>query len=233
MRESRIFKRSGELILEKSDNIYELILYISLVSGLFTVFASNDIVIIALTPVIFNVVRQSKIENVKIILLSQFVIANTLSMATYIGSPTNIIVSQELGIDFVEYLTYMIVPSLISFLSTIFVIFSFVIISKEFNFLNSFEITSTLEDDNSIEATEATNYIWVIIFLMSVLCVALLTVYNMSLLWCAIPLSVVSVTLLRQKNGTPQNKRTPYGIFFFGICFFIIGEAFASTRIIS
>lgn len=235
LRESGVFKRSGDFILEKSDNKYELILYVSFISGLLTLFTSNDIVIIALTPVIFSVARQSRVKNVKIILLSLFVIANTLSMATYIGSPTNIIVSQELGIDFVQYLTYMIIPSLLSFVSTVLVTFGFVFISEKFSILNSFEIESISESERDTEMTESMNYIWITIFLVSVLLVALLTVYSMSLLWCAIPLCIVSVLLLRQNDEIKiiKNRRMPYGIFFFGMCFFIIGEAFTSTEIVS
>ena len=57
-------------------------------SSVLTYLASNDIVVLVMTPLVLELSRQSGIRDVRLILLvSCFIAANTLSMATVFGSP--------------------------------------------------------------------------------------------------------------------------------------------------
>lgn len=75
-----------------------------------TVFTSNDVIILSFTPFICYFAKHAKISPIPF-LASEFVAANTWSMALIIGNPTNIYLATSAGIGFAEYLKYSILPS--------------------------------------------------------------------------------------------------------------------------
>jgi len=103
-------------------DMVRLILYLFLLSSLLAYFTSNDIVVLTMTPIVFSVCYQARIRNAKLLLLSQFVAANTVSMGLLIGSPSNLIMARAVGIGFLEYFLLMAVPSVMALMVT----FSFV-----------------------------------------------------------------------------------------------------------
>ena len=78
-----------------------------------TVFTSNDIIILTFTPFICYFAKNSKINPIPY-LISEFVAANTWSMALIIGNPTNIYLSSAFNIDFIKYLQTMILPTIVA-----------------------------------------------------------------------------------------------------------------------
>ncbi len=78
-----------------------------------TVFTSNDIIILTFTPFIIYFCKKAEIGAFPY-LIAEFTAANTWSMALLIGNPTNIYLATTAGIDFVTYLEYMIVPTVLS-----------------------------------------------------------------------------------------------------------------------
>lgn len=76
-----------------------------------TVFTSNDVIILSFTPFICYFAKNAKISPVPY-LASEFVAANTWSMALVIGNPTNIYLATSAGIGFAEYLKYSFLPTL-------------------------------------------------------------------------------------------------------------------------
>ena len=76
-----------------------------------TIFTSNDIIILTFTPFICYYAKNSKINPIPY-LISEFVAANTWSMALIIGNPTNIYLASAFDIAFLEYLSVMILPTL-------------------------------------------------------------------------------------------------------------------------
>lgn len=76
-----------------------------------TIFTSNDIIILTFTPFICYYAKNSKINPIPY-LISEFVAANTWSMALIIGNPTNIYLASAFEIGFIEYLTVMILPTI-------------------------------------------------------------------------------------------------------------------------
>ena len=86
--------------------------------SLLTVFTSNDIVILTFTPFIILFCKKAKINPLPY-LIAEFVNANTYSMLLSIGNPTNIYLSASLGVSFLDYLSKMWLPTLLSGLATL------------------------------------------------------------------------------------------------------------------
>lgn len=91
-----------------------LIVSLFLGISLITFFTSNDIVILAMTPILIYVGNYARIRNLVPFLMAQFIAANTASMGLYMGNPTNIVVGNAVGLGFVEYAQRMLVPTLIA-----------------------------------------------------------------------------------------------------------------------
>ncbi len=75
-----------------------------------TVFTSNDIIVLSFTPFICYFAREAKIDPIPY-LATEFVAANTWSMALVIGNPTNIYLATAFGIDFVSYFLVSALPT--------------------------------------------------------------------------------------------------------------------------
>lgn len=86
-----------------------------ILSSLFTYLASNDIVILVMTPLVLELSRQSGIRDVRLILLvGCYIAANTLSMGMILGSPSNVIVALATGMGFMEYIALMAFPTIVT-----------------------------------------------------------------------------------------------------------------------
>ncbi|MBQ6921080.1 MAG: hypothetical protein IJQ72_04185 [Bacilli bacterium] len=90
-----------------------LFLLLYLLTSVLTVFTSNDIVILTLTPFICFFSKRSKISPIPY-LVAEFTAANTWSLMFVIGNPTNIYLATSSGITFVEYLKVMAIPTLVA-----------------------------------------------------------------------------------------------------------------------
>lgn len=88
-----------------------------LASGL-TIFTSNDIVILTLTPIICYFAKYTKINPVPF-LIAQFFAANIWSITLYIGNPTNIIVAEAYDLTFFDYTKWMLFPVIVAGLSSL------------------------------------------------------------------------------------------------------------------
>lgn len=108
------FKYLASVTLKKAKTSqFKLFLYLYLTVSVLTVFTSNDIIILSFTPFICYFFKSAKINPVPY-LAAEFVAANTWSMALIIGNPTNIYLGTAYGINFIEYVKVMIVPTLLS-----------------------------------------------------------------------------------------------------------------------
>jgi arsenical pump membrane protein len=88
-----------------------LFFYFFFLSSLITLFTSNDIVILTLTPIIFYFGKHAKVRMLPY-LIAEFFAANIWSMFLYMGNPTNIIVAMATGLGFYEYTYWMALPTL-------------------------------------------------------------------------------------------------------------------------
>jgi arsenical pump membrane protein len=91
----------------------KLFVYFFLLSSLLTLVTDNDIVILTMTPIIFYYSQRAKVNPVPY-LIAQFFAANILSMTLYIGNPANIIAADSIGISFLDFSKWMLLPSVVA-----------------------------------------------------------------------------------------------------------------------
>ena len=113
-----------KIVHKAKGNGINLFLFFYLFACLLTVFTSNDIVILTLTPIIFYLGKHAKL-NIVPLLFTEFFGANTLSMFLYIGNPTNIIVGNALGLGFLEYTKIMWLPTLVAAIANLSLLYLF------------------------------------------------------------------------------------------------------------
>jgi len=91
----------------------KLFMYFFFLSSVLTVFTSNDIVILTLTPIILYFCKYTKMNPFPY-LIGQFFAANIWSITLYIGNPTNIIVAQAYNLTFAEYSGWTLLPTMVA-----------------------------------------------------------------------------------------------------------------------
>ncbi|MCG6870204.1 MAG: citrate transporter, partial [Gammaproteobacteria bacterium] len=83
--------------------------------GVLSAFLTNDVVAVAMTPVVFAIALRRGMNPLPF-LLAIALAANAGSVATIIGSPQNMLIAQRLDISFGGYLEYALVPAVLSLL---------------------------------------------------------------------------------------------------------------------
>lgn len=79
--------------------------------AILTIFTSNDVIILTLTPPICIFAKRAKISPIPY-LVGEFVCANTWSTMFIIGNPTNVYLAGSYGISFAEYFAVMWLPAI-------------------------------------------------------------------------------------------------------------------------
>lgn len=89
---------------------FRLFITLYILTAVLTVFTSNDIIILTLTPFICFFCKHTNIDPLPY-LVSEFAVANTWSMMLIIGNPTNIYLASSANIGFAEYIKVMALPT--------------------------------------------------------------------------------------------------------------------------
>ncbi|MBY6287251.1 hypothetical protein GLT90_01460 [Nanohaloarchaea archaeon H12] len=243
LRSSGFFRHLAYRIVERGNgDTGKLILSMFILTSSITFFTSNDIVVYVLTPIIVSICFQAGIENTKLILLSQFIAANTVSMGMLIGSPTNLILAESVGLDFFSYLFLMVLPALVAFGASFLLLKITVRLLKneKLPFFSDLEFCDsyTMPDENPVPEFRPQMRDWILIFGFFVGLVAVVTLMDHSLLWCAAPATAVSLVYWHFSGNHKTGVRgllgrLPYGIFFFGMTFFIFAEQFSRTGFVN
>ena len=103
-------------------NQFSLFLILYLLTSVLTVFTSNDIVILTLTPFICFFCKNTKINPIPY-LVAEFAAANTWSMMFIIGNPTNIYLATSAGINFLDYFLVMAIPTIVAGMVELLILF--------------------------------------------------------------------------------------------------------------
>ncbi|KAJ3357229.1 hypothetical protein HDU83_008042 [Entophlyctis luteolus] len=82
-------------------------------SAALTIVASNDVVVLTVTPILLHFAQTASVDAVPF-LMASFCVCNVASMALYVGNPTNVIVAQATGINVLEYTKVMGLPTVVS-----------------------------------------------------------------------------------------------------------------------
>jgi arsenical pump membrane protein len=222
-------------------NTTKLLFTMFVATSVITFFTTNDIVILLLTPIMVEICHEANLENGKLLLLGQFIAANTLSMGLLIGSPTNIIVAEKVGLDFFTYLVLMIVPAATSFLASLGVLYLTIKASKtSLPFFKDLEVRETYNVPEDNPEPEFTSLMrdWLLIFGFFVATVAVVTYLKFSLLFCALPAVIISLIYWKRSDKHVTSvkqplKQLPYGIVFFGLSFFTFAQQFSKTGLLN
>ena len=188
-----------------------------------TVFTSNDIIILTFTPFICYYCKNSKINPIPY-LVSEFVAANTWSMALIIGNPTNIYLASAFNIDFIEYLSVMFLPTLVASIISLSILY----------LLFRKQLSSKIEN-NDIDNIEVPNKTLLIIGLFHLITTTILIAISSYInleMWLITLCFVISLILTtsiyfiikKEKASVLINtiKRAPYSLIPFVLSMFVI-----------
>ncbi|EFC42691.1 predicted protein [Naegleria gruberi] len=107
-----LFSFIANWIIKKSNyNGHKLFIWFSLFASVLTIFTSNDIVILTLTPICCYMCSCSKNLDPTPYVISQFFLANVWSVILEIGNPTNVIVALAYDLNFLVYSKWMAIPA--------------------------------------------------------------------------------------------------------------------------
>ena len=248
IKHSGYFRYSAFRVLEVCDgSVTRLTLYLFILSSALTFVTSNDIVILVMTPIILELCRQARIRNARILLISQFIAANTLSMGLLIGSPTNIIVASEIGLNFFQYLGLMFLPSILA-VGTGFLALQLINAFsqrwiKPLKHPPGYWMPSLKEQLSFTREMRG----WIAGFAVLLIGVSIISHYDLPFFWVTVPAGAISLGVLwkvgkmdLERSGSeragPAQKSPlaacldglPYQIFFFAISFFVLAEALSN-----
>lgn len=90
-----------------------LLASLTAVVGLMSAFLTNDVVAVAMTPVVLSISLQRRMNPVPFLLAIAFA-ANAGSVATLIGSPQNMLIGERLHLSFAGFMGYAAIPAVLS-----------------------------------------------------------------------------------------------------------------------
>ena len=191
--------------------------------SLLTMFTSNDIIILTFTPFICYYCKNSKINPIPY-LVSEFVAANTWSMALIIGNPTNIYLASAFNIDFIDYLSVMILPTIIASVVSLLILYLL--------FRNQLKNTIQKSEVSDIEKPNKTLLIIGLFHLITTTILIAISSYINLEMWKITLCFVISLILtssiyfiIKKEKATiliNTIKRAPYSLIPFVLSMFII-----------
>jgi len=238
--ESGFFEYASVKIIKKSHGKgSKLLVNLFLLTSVLTYFTSNDIVIIAMTPIILYVNKHTGGHNAIPLLISLFVGANTLSMGLYIGSPTNIVIGDAVGLSFIEYLNLMLVPSIVAAISTLgmlYLIFVKFPISGNKMF-HSYSLPLMTKHDKASKIMLLKSFVFILcIIVLSVVSSEIMQIWEVCLSFAIIMFCVDIIYLWYNKKSLALfvNKvasKLPWEIAPFVISFFVLVNALEGSTL--
>lgn len=218
-----LFKYLASLAsLKAKGNQYILFIVLFFLTSLLTIFTSNDVVILTLTPFICFFCKRSKINPVPY-LVSEFVAANTWSLMLMIGNPTNIYLATSANITFIDYFKVMAVPTLVGGLLELGILL--LLFRKHLNIpLESNDVLYRIEDKASLIVgiidlaiclifLAISSYIHIQMWLVSLICAGSLIVF------------MFVYSIFKKENIIVVGhsfKRLPYQLIPFFLSMFVI-----------
>ena len=216
------------VVAKNSQNKLFLCLYLTV--SVLTVFTSNDIIILTFTPFICAFCKRSGIDP-KPYLFSEFVAANTWSMALLIGNPTNIYIGGSSGLTFFGYFSVMILPTIAS--GTVSFLILYLLFKKS--------LCKKAEIDNVKTAEIKDKFLLYIGLAALISCIILLAVSSyinieswiicVSLFVVELLITVIYLVVKRRGEGFILSviKRAPYELIPFILSMFVIVSSLKSS----
>ncbi len=105
-------KLAGYIGRSKASPPFLLCLVTSLAGGL-AAFLTNDVVAVAMTPVVLGICIGKNLNPVPFLLAIAFG-TNSGAIATFVGSPQNMLISQKLNLSFLTFVAFTGIPAVLS-----------------------------------------------------------------------------------------------------------------------
>jgi arsenical pump membrane protein len=197
-------------------NQYGLFFIFYLLTSILTIFTSNDVVILTLTPFIIFFAKHSDIDPIPYI-ISEFAAANTWSMIFIIGNPTNIYLATSNNIDFLSYLKVMWLPTLLA--GVVELIILFLLFRKKLSLKMSSHSNEEFKLESKTHVLIGLIHLIVCLIFLVISSYIHFEMYLISLI-SAISLILISfiIRLIRKDNYIPIGhtfKRLPYSLIPF------------------
>lgn len=221
---------SEKVLIVAKNSQKKLFLCLYLTVSVLTVFTSNDIIILTFTPFICAFCKRSGIDP-KPYLFSEFVAANTWSMALLIGNPTNIYIGGSSGLTFFGYFSVMILPTIAS--GTVSFLILYLLFKKS--------LCKKAEIDNVKTAEIKDKFLLYIGLAALISCIILLAVSSyinieswiicVSLFVVELLITVIYLVVKRRGAGFILSviKREPYELIPFILSMFVIVSSLKSS----
>jgi arsenical pump membrane protein len=223
-----------------------LLLNLFLVAAALTLVTSNDIMVFAFTPLVILMMRSSGIQNARMALLILFIAVNTSSMALYLGSPTNIILSQATDVSPFTYTFVMLVPTAVSLVATLIAVEALnrAAFGIEGSRLRRWRVLRSVVGPLSIPETYSTVQpaeqivqdgemrLWVRTFILAVVVVFAFGFLTQDLRIPVAIVGVITIVAFARSSGADFRaamRDLPYQLVPFALTFFIVADAFGRT----
>lgn len=211
---------------------YGLFIIFYFLTAVLTMFTSNDVVILTLTPFLIFFAKHSDIDPMPYI-IAEFVAANTWSMMFIIGNPTNIYLATSSEIEFLQYFKIMSIPTIIAGVIELAILF--LLFKKKLSIkMKNCEIKNE-------KLHSKTHVIIGLIHLLTCLILLIISSYvkfEMYLISLGCAISVLTIScitrLVRKEKFTPIShtlNRLPYALIPFFLSMYVIVAAFISQGI--
>jgi len=110
---SGMYSYIGKLVEWFNVSPFMLLGLLSAVAGILAAFLTNDVIAVAMTPVVLSLCIRRGLNPIPFLLGIAFA-TNAGSVATLIGSPQNMLISQKLHLSFGKFIIYTGVPAILS-----------------------------------------------------------------------------------------------------------------------
>ncbi len=223
---------ADKVLIKSKGGLLKLFLSLYFVVAILTIFTSNDIVILTFTPPICIFAKKLKISPIPF-LFGEFVAANTWSMALIIGNPTNVYLASANNISFIQYLSVMIVPTIVGGLVSLGVL---LFVFRKTFFAKKHSILQFKKDyeSNSDAYVRLNKPVMSICLIHLSICIVFLTIssYVGLEMWLICLILALSLTIFVTIYGVIKEKslfrvtcgikKAPYELIFFVISMYII-----------
>lgn len=211
---------------------YGLFLIVYGLTAILTIFTSNDVVILTLTPFIIFFCKNSDIDPLPY-LMGEFAAANTWSMMLMIGNPTNIYLATSNSITFLDYFKIMSVPTIISGAIQLLIIFT-IFHKKLAKKINKVQLEET-KLNNKLDVIIGLVHLSICLIFLAISSYIHIEMYLISLI-AMISLIVSSfviriITKSHFEYITYSFKRLPYALIPFFLSMFVIVVSFINQGV--
>ena len=211
---------------------YGLFLIVYGLTAILTIFTSNDIVILTLTPFIIFFCKNSDIDPLPY-LMGEFAAANTWSMMLMIGNPTNIYLATSNSITFLDYFKIMSVPTIISGAIQLLIIFT-IFHKKLAKKINKVQLEET-KLNNKLDVIIGLVHLSICLIFLVISSYIHIEMYLISLIaMISLIVSSLIIRIITKSHFeyiTHSFKRLPYALIPFFLYMFVIVVSFINQGV--